>query len=154
MKSVIFSTFQVSKMFVTAFSKDARAHMGPYPEHVKSMRLISKETEEAFLCLTIDQVFRADWLASICSQKRNHRARAGRDTGSHQSLREHWLVQQSSSWHSHNIVANGFLDMHHTTYKSEENIHWWHAISSYSLFSKSCLFSLCFFAVPHPSWWL
>ena len=58
------------------------------PGNVRLLWLICKETKDAFPCLTIGQVFTADWLDSLCSQKRNHSARAGHNTGSHQSRSE------------------------------------------------------------------
>lgn len=58
------------------------------------------------VCLTIRQVFTADWLYCPWSQKGKQSARAGHHTGSHQSQSERWLVQRRSSWQSHKKAAN------------------------------------------------
>lgn len=120
-----------------------------------------KETKDAFLCLTIGQVFTADWLASLCCQKRNHSARAGHNTGSHQSQSECWLVQQSSSWHSHKKAAN--VSSRHASHNSHAGwserqlTAWWdllrwHTMPISSAFSwkVACFFLIFFLDVSGP----
>jgi len=107
------------------------------PGFVSPLWLICEETKDASSCLTTGQAFTADRLDSVWSQKINESVCAGHITGSHQSLSEGWLVQRSSSWHSHmkaaNVSCRHASHNSHAEWREHQLTAWWYLLRRHTM---------------------